>query len=124
MSGGRSWRVTLPVRHCTFAGLLVDGEAGRERGLLDAEPGGDGGGSGNGGPRSGGELAGAASADGAVVVLREYTRRRDSLKTSATSKPVVGRCQSNFGSSLTLSRPGRLVQGTLRSNAQSFAAGA
>eukprot|EP00965_Chrysotila_dentata_P168639 5569339-Pleurochrysis_carterae.AAC.1 len=69
------------------AGLLVDGEAGWERGL-DADPGGDGGGSGNGGPRSGGEVAGAPSVDGAVVVLREYTRRRDSLKTSATSKPV------------------------------------
>eukprot|EP00965_Chrysotila_dentata_P199749 6179567-Pleurochrysis_carterae.AAC.1 len=86
-SGGRPWYVTPPVRQCTFAGLLVDGEAGRERGL-DAEPGGEGGGSGNGGPRSAGRVAGAASADGAVAVLREYTRRRDSLKTSATSKPV------------------------------------
>eukprot|EP00965_Chrysotila_dentata_P050537 1674777-Pleurochrysis_carterae.AAC.1 len=37
----KSWRVTLPVCRCTFAGLLADGEAGRERGL-DAEPGGDG----------------------------------------------------------------------------------
>eukprot|EP00965_Chrysotila_dentata_P050232 1664390-Pleurochrysis_carterae.AAC.1 len=64
----RSWRVALPVRHCTFAGLLVDGEAGRERGL-DAEAGGDGGGSGNGGPKSAGKVEGAASADGAVVVL-------------------------------------------------------
>eukprot|EP00965_Chrysotila_dentata_P090040 2971705-Pleurochrysis_carterae.AAC.1 len=66
--------------------VAADGEAGRERGL-DAEPGGDGGGSGNGGPRSGEGVAGAAPAGGAVVVLREYTRRQDSLKTSATSKP-------------------------------------
>eukprot|EP00965_Chrysotila_dentata_P088404 2919658-Pleurochrysis_carterae.AAC.1 len=35
-----SWRVALPVCQCTFAGLLADGEAGREHGL--AEPGGDG----------------------------------------------------------------------------------
>eukprot|EP00965_Chrysotila_dentata_P070251 2320217-Pleurochrysis_carterae.AAC.2 len=121
-SGGRSAYVTPPVRQCTFAGRLVDDEAGWESGL-DTDPGGDGGGSGNGGPTPGGGGAGAASADGAVVVLREYTRRRDSLKISALSKPVVGRRQSNFGSSLTLSRPGRL-QGTLRSNAQSPAAGA
>eukprot|EP00965_Chrysotila_dentata_P156751 5179109-Pleurochrysis_carterae.AAC.3 len=122
MSGCRSAYVTPPVHQCTFAGLLVDGEAGWEPGL-DADPGGDGGGSGNGGPTSGGGVAGAASADGAVVVLREYARRRDSLKTSATSEPVVGRHQSNFGSSLTLLRAGRL-QGTLRANAQSPAAGA
>eukprot|EP00965_Chrysotila_dentata_P075389 2489473-Pleurochrysis_carterae.AAC.1 len=60
----KSWRVALPVCQCTFAGLLVDGDAGREQGL-DAEPGGDGGGSGNGGPRSGEGVAGAAPAGGA-----------------------------------------------------------
>eukprot|EP00965_Chrysotila_dentata_P152058 5024289-Pleurochrysis_carterae.AAC.1 len=122
MSGGRSAYVTLPVRQCTSAGGLVDGETGLESGL-DTDPGGDGVGSENGGPTCEVGVAGAASADGAVVVLREYTRRRDSLKTSATSKSEVGRRQSNFGSSLTLSRPARL-QGTLRSNAQSPAAGA
>eukprot|EP00965_Chrysotila_dentata_P167447 5529649-Pleurochrysis_carterae.AAC.1 len=59
----KSWRVALPVCQCTFAGLLADGEAEREQGL--AEPGGDGGGSGNGGPRSGKVVAGAAPAGGA-----------------------------------------------------------
>eukprot|EP00965_Chrysotila_dentata_P132459 4380164-Pleurochrysis_carterae.AAC.1 len=123
MSGGRSAYVACPVRHCESAGRLVDGETGLESGL-DTDPGGDGGGSENGGPTSEGDAVGTASADGAVVVFREYTRRRDSLRTSATSRPVIGRRQSNFGSSRTLSRPGRLHQGTLRSNAQSPAAGA
>eukprot|EP00965_Chrysotila_dentata_P078821 2599344-Pleurochrysis_carterae.AAC.1 len=74
----KSWRVALAVCQCAFAGLLADGEAGREQGLV--EPGGDGGGSGNGGPRSERVVVDAAPAGGVVVVLREYTRRRDSLR--------------------------------------------
>eukprot|EP00965_Chrysotila_dentata_P021911 725540-Pleurochrysis_carterae.AAC.1 len=61
----KSWRVALAVCQCTFVGLLADGEAGREQGLV--EPGGDGGGSGNGGLGSEKVVADAAPAGGAVA---------------------------------------------------------
>eukprot|EP00965_Chrysotila_dentata_P117344 3878441-Pleurochrysis_carterae.AAC.1 len=83
-----------------------DGGSGLSGSESDIDPGREGGGSGKGGSRSEGVAVGAASPGDSASAARGRTRRRDSLRTSATPKPVVGRRQSSFGSSLALSRPG------------------